>query len=110
MQNTDEAKPLPVESTVRGQIGGEAHDSYVIYARAGQTMTVNLSVDKGPEMGRAEFTISRSDNFFESEPIDFGQSSDDGTAWSGTIPATADYYIYIVAHPIADYTLRVSVT
>jgi hypothetical protein len=75
MRNADEAKPLPVEATVRGRIGGEAHDSYVIYARDGQTMTVNLVVGKGPEVSRAEFTVSRSDNFFGSEPIDFGQRS-----------------------------------
>jgi hypothetical protein len=112
MQNTNEAKPLPVQSTVRGRIGGESHDSYVIYARAGQTMTVNLNTDKSPEedqQGRAEFTLSRFAGFFESEPVDFGQSTADGASWSGKIPETADYYLYIVAHPVADYTLQVSI-
>jgi hypothetical protein len=109
MKNSEQAKPLPIQSKVQGRIGGESHDSYVIYARAGQTMTVTLSAGINPEEGRAEFTVSRSEDFFAGEAVDFGHSADDGASWTGKIPETADYYIYIVAHPVADYRLEVSI-
>ena len=93
-------------ATVRGGIGGEAHDSYVIKARKGQTMTVQISWRQEGD-NNAGFTITRSSDFFSAEPIDFGNGSDDGKRWSGKIPATGNYYIYVTGHPIAHYTLRV---
>ncbi len=56
---------------------------------------------------RAEFTISESSSFFESEPVTFGKTYDDGTRWKARIPRTGTYYIYVVGHPIAHYTLKV---
>src|SRR5215467_1412317 len=36
-------KKLRSPATVKGFIGGESHDSYLIHARRGQTMTVEIS-------------------------------------------------------------------
>lgn len=97
-------KRLKNPAKVTGFIGGEAHDSYVIRARKGQTMTVQISW-KREGGNRAEFTVSRSADFFSGEPVKFGKGK--GKVWTGKIPITENYYIYVVAHPTAKYSLRV---
>ena len=91
-----------------GFIGGESHDSYVLHAEKGRTLSVQVSweVTGG---NNAQFTVSESSNFFDGSPVRFGSQSDDGKRWSGKVPKTADYYIYVVAHPTAHYTLRETV-
>jgi hypothetical protein len=91
----------------RGFIGGESHDSYVIRVRRGQTMTVQLSWRREGD-NRAEFGVVESPDFFKAEPVTFGISSSDGRRWTGKVPKTGDYFIYVVAHPTAHYTLRVT--
>ena len=103
----DTPKRLHSPATVHGLIGGESHDSYVIHASKGQTMTVQISWQR-EEDNRAEFTVNRSANFNDT-PVKFGKESDKGRIWSGKIPGTGDYYIYVVAHPTAQYTLKVTV-
>ena len=93
-------------ATVRGTMGGESHASYVIRARRGQRMTVSISWRKDGD-NQAGFSISRSPNFFSAEPLGFGEESNEGKDWTGRIPKTGNYYIYVTAHPIADYVLRV---
>ncbi|HEX6715575.1 MAG TPA: hypothetical protein VF088_00605 [Pyrinomonadaceae bacterium] len=93
-------------ASVRGFIGGESHDSYVIHATKGHTMTVKISWRKEGD-NRASFTITESPSFFESEAVEFGKTSEDDTEWTGKIPKTGDYYIYVVAHPTAHYKLTV---
>jgi hypothetical protein len=39
----------------------------------------------------------------------FDTVADDGKRWTGKIPQTRDYFIYLVAHPTAPYVLRVTV-
>lgn len=99
-------KRLRSPATVRGTIGGEGHDSYVIRARRGQRMTVSISWRKDGD-NQAGFSISRSPNFFSAEPVSFGQESNEGKNWTGRIPRAGNYYIYVTAHPVADYVLRV---
>lgn len=99
-------KRLTSSATVTGYIGGEAHDSYVIRAQKGRTMTVNISWRRR-DNNRAEFSVSRSANFYSSSPVNFGTESNGGKRWRGKIPKTGDYYIYVVAHPTAKYTLTV---
>jgi hypothetical protein len=77
---------------VKGSIGGEAHDSYVIRARRGQKMTVRISW-RSEDDNRADFSISRSPNFFGAEPVNFGEKSNDGKEWTNRIPTTGNYYI-----------------
>lgn len=101
-------KRLTSPAAVRGYIGGEAHDGYVIRARKGQAMTVQISWRRRGN-NRAEFSVSRSANFYTGGSVNFGVESSGGKRWRGKIPRTGDYYIYVVAHPTANYTLRVTV-
>lgn len=100
-------------ATVRGFVGGEAHDSYVIRARKGQTMTVRLSWrhehDNAQVANHAEFFVGDLPNFDADGLVRFGKESKKGKGWSGKIPKTGNYYIYVLANPTAHYTLRVSV-
>lgn len=94
--------------TVRGNVGGEAHDGYVVHLKKGQTLTVRLGW-RSAAGERAEFTVSEVDDFFSASPVEFGQSSTNGRRWTGVAPATRDYYVYVVAHPEAHYSLRATV-
>ena len=100
-------------AAVRGLIGGESHDSYVIRARKGQTMTVQISWrrEHDNELGanHAEFFVGELPNFDGNGQVKFGKESNNGKRWSGKIPKTGNYYIYVMAHPTAHYTLRVTV-
>jgi len=101
------AKRLRNPAVVRGFIGGESHDSYVIRAAKGKTMTVQISWRHEGE-NEASFNVSDTAGFFGAEDVTFGERSDNDKRWAGKIPKTANYYIYVVAHPTARYTLRVT--
>ena len=101
-------KRLRSPAVVRGYVGGESHDGYMIHARKGRVMTVRLAWQREGE-NRAEFHVSKSPDFFGAEPVNFGRESENGGRWSGRIPQTGVYYIYVVAHPAARYTLRVTI-
>ncbi len=104
--DTTPKKRLRSPATVSGTIGGESHDSYVIHARKGRTLSVQISWRRAAD-NKAEFTVSESANFFNGPQVGFGKTSNNGKRWSGKISRTANYYIYVVAHPTARYTLRV---
>src|ERR1700742_4559469 len=105
----DHIKRLKSPALVKGVIGGESHDSYVIHARKGRTLTVQINWrrEHDRQMGdnRAEFSVSESPDFEGGGPIKFGSESDNGKRWSGRTTKTGDYYIYVTAHPTAHYTL-----
>jgi hypothetical protein len=105
--DTTPKKRLNSPATVSGLIGGEAHHSYVIRASRGQTMTVQISWKRDDD-NRAEFTVSRGANFFKAGTVKFGKESNNGQRWTGVIPKAGNYYIYVVAHPTAKYTLKVT--
>ncbi len=102
-------KTLRSPATVKGLIGGESHDSYSIHARAGQTMTVWISwkPEHDGELGdnHAEFFVSDSPEF--GGDAEFGLSSEGGKRWIGKIPKTGNYYVYVMGHPSAHYTLKI---
>lgn len=102
-------KRLHSPAIVKGIIGGESHDSYVIKARKGQIMTVHITWRRKGD-NRAEFTVSESDDFFNAEPVEFGKSPNHDERWRGKITKTRDYYIYVTGHPEAHYTLKVATT
>lgn len=106
--DTTPKKRLRSPATAKGFIGGESHDSYVIRERKGQTMTVQISWRRKDD-NRAEFTVSESSNFFNGAQVAFGKVSEKGKRWRGKVPKTGSYYIYVVAHPTARYTLSVTV-
>lgn len=103
-QDSIKKKRLRSPATVRGLIGGESQDHYVIRARKGQTLTVSISWKKEDD-NSASFGVSP-DSDDNSEPL-AGKETDDGKRWTGRIPKTGDYLISVVAHPSAHYTLRV---
>jgi hypothetical protein len=103
---------LQSPATVRGFIGGESHDSYVIRARRGEIMAVRISWRRErDELGdnHAEFFVGELPNFDGDGRVKFGQEYNKGQRWRGRVPKTGDYYIYVMAHPTAHYTLRVTV-
>ena len=89
---------------MRGFIGGESHDSYVIHARKAQTMRVQISWRHADD-NQAQFTVSESPDF--GPQVEFGKESDEGKQWTGKIPRTGNYYVYVIGHPTAHYTLRI---
>lgn len=105
---TSSPRRLRGAATVRGFIGGEAHDIYVIHARQGQVLTVRLSWRREDD-NRASFTVSESPDPYTGEPVKFGNDSNNDRSWVGRIPKSGDYYIDVVAHPAAHYMLKVSV-
>ena len=105
---TSPLRRLRSRAPVRGFIGGESHDGYVVRARKGQTLTVRLSWRREGE-NRASLAVSQSPDFYSGELAKFGAEYDDGSRWAGRVPRTGDYYVYVVAHPAARYTLKVSV-
>src|SRR5215468_8697971 len=66
-QEHEYVKRLRTPATVKGLIGGESHNSYVIHAREGQVMTVQISWrpahDQALGDNRAEFFVSESPDF-----------------------------------------------
>jgi hypothetical protein len=93
---------------VRGFIGGESHDGYVVRARKGSVLMVRLSWRREGD-NRVSFTVSESPDYYTGESAKFGTEYNNGKRWVGRIPRTRDYYVYVVAHPSAHYTLHVSV-
>jgi hypothetical protein len=88
-------------AVVRSVIGGESHDSYVFHVVAGRKVTIRIT----SPANRASFNVSTSEF---GEPVPFGKETDQGRTWTGTIPTTGVYFISVVAHPTARYTLRVT--
>jgi len=93
---------------VRGFIGGESHDAYVVRARGGQTLTLRLSWRREGD-NRASLAVSESPDFYAGETAKFGTEYNNGTRWVGRIPRSGDYYVYVVAHPSSHYTIKVAV-
>jgi hypothetical protein len=102
--DTAPKKRLRSPATVRGFIGGESQDLYVIRARKGRTMTVQISWRKEDD-NTAGFGVSPAP---DGEQLP-GQASDNSRRWTGKITKTGDYIISVTAHPSAHYRLRVTV-
>ncbi len=106
--NPVEKKRLKVPSTVKGVIGGESHDGFVIRLRKNQRLKVQISwSERGDHT--AHFVISKSPDFYTGDVLEGGIETYSGKTRTVKIPTTGDYYIYVTAHPIANYTLKVSV-
>lgn len=101
-------KRLQSPATVKGFGGGESHDSYLIRARKNQTLKVRISWAGGGDR-KAQFVISKSDDFFAGDLLEGGSETYDGKTQTRKIPSTGDYYIYVTAYPTAKYTLKVTV-
>ena len=98
-------KPKRVQppATFRGLVGGEANDTYVVHARKGRQLTVEISWKKQDD-NTASFSVTDSR---DGGTISFGRESNGGRRWTGKVPKTQDYFIEVVAHPSAHYVLKV---
>lgn len=97
-------KRLRSPATVRGFVGGESQDRYVIRGRKGRTMTLSISWRKEDD-NTAGFSVSAAP---DEEQLP-GKESNDGKRWVGKLPKSGDYSISVTAHPSAHYVLRVTV-
>lgn len=104
-QAAPKAKRLHAPATVRGLIGGESHDAYVIRVPKGRSLTIEISW-RSEDNNTASFGVGTSADF---EPVTFGKESADGKKWIGKVPRTGDYFIEVVAHPSAHYVLKVRI-
>lgn len=98
-------KRLHAPATIRGLVGGEANDTYVVRVRKGSVLTIEISWRKEDD-NTASFSVTDSLN---GGMISFGKELNGGRKWAGKVPRTADYFIEVVAHPSAHYVLKVHV-
>lgn len=85
---------------VKGFIGGESHDTYTFRARKGQRVTVKIMSRKNT----AGFSVSSAGGG------EFpGNSSENNTKFTATVPETGCYSMMVVAHPDARYTLTLTI-
>ena len=104
-QPAPKAKRLHAPATVRGLVGGESHNAYVVRVPKGRTLTIEISW-RSEDNNTASFGVGTNADF---EPVTFGQESADGKKWIGKVLRTGDYFIEVVAHPRADYVLKVRI-
>lgn len=102
-----QSKPQRVQApkTIRGLVGGEANDTYVVHVRRGRLLTVEISWKKEAD-NTASFSVTDSR---AGGTISFGRESNGGRKWMGKVPKTGDYFIEVVAHPAAHYVLQVRI-
>jgi hypothetical protein len=105
-QARGDVKTIRVPHVIRGLTGGEHVDYYVFRAKKGQKLRIDfswkLTEDYKERDGGCSFTVSRSLDDYNP----FGKASKNGRSWFGTAPRAGKYYIDVVAHPSARYTLR----
>jgi hypothetical protein len=90
-------KPGTASTTVQGKVTRALSETYLVGARAGQTMTVRLT---GP---------NKSLNFFVSSPKTTTLIADNTRNWTGTLPETGDYTIIVQADARASYTMTITI-
>ena len=96
-------KRVQAPATIRGLVGGESNDTYVVHVRKGRQLTVEISWKKEDD-NSASFSVTDSR---DGGTISFGKESDGGRKWTGKVPRTGDYFIEVVAHPSAHYVLKI---
>ena len=92
------------QALANGHVGGESHDQYSIFLTKGADITIQLRSPKNA----AEFLFSTSEPFRGAEQVRFGVADESIRSWTGTIPASRKYYIYVTAYPDSDYQLIVT--
>lgn len=84
-------------ATVQGTVTISLPDTYLVGARAGQVMTVQLTAPR------------KSVNFLVSSPISTSLIADNTRSWTGTLPETGDYTIIIQADSRSTYSLTITI-
>ncbi len=95
-------------ATIKGQIKGDAGVTYVVGARAGQTLSVDLKTGNGANY----FNVTAPG---ANEALFIGSTS--GTTFRGTLPADGDYRIQVYLmrsaarrNEVANYSLTIGVS
>jgi hypothetical protein len=105
-------RTLRSPATIKGFIGGESHDMYVIHAHQGQSMMVELSwkIEHDKEIGdnHADLDIGGLPGFTQAPELKSGRNRK-RTIWSGKVPRTDDYQIVVTGYPSAHYMLKVKI-
>jgi hypothetical protein len=98
-EDTSPKQKLRSGVTVKGEVGGEAHQSYVLRVRKGQTITLQIS-RRVPKGGNFNLTVSRSADFFNASGVKFGKETSGRTflRWTGKAPSSGNYYFYLTGH------------
>ena len=104
-QPRTKVKRVHAPTTIRGLVGGESNDTYVVRIAKGRQLTIEISWKK-EEDNTASFSVT---DTRDGGTISFGQESDGGRKWTGKVPKTKDYFIEVVAHPSANYVLKIKV-
>jgi len=98
---TDRQRAVRLRSgvAVRGFVGGEGRMGYVIRARRGQAIVVEIS-RAVPRDGNFNLTVSRSGDFMEAEAVRFGRETNTRRLlrWTGRAPASGNYYFYLTGY------------
>ena len=90
-------------TTVRGFVGGEASDRYVVRVRAGQKLIIH-AISRRKRTQVSVFSVADDSDTLRND------SDTDWTRWAGKVPRTGDYIIQVNVHPYAErYTLKVTV-
>lgn len=84
-------------ATVQGMVTISLPDTWLVGARAGQVMTVQLQSQR------------KSVNFLVSSPISTSLIADNTRSWSGTLPENGDYTIIVQSDSRATYTLTIMI-
>lgn len=84
-------------ATVQGMVTISLPDTWLVGARAGQVMTVQL---RSPR---------KSVTFLVSSPVSTSLIADNTRSWSGTLPENGDYMIIVQADSRATYNLTISI-
>lgn len=84
-------------ATVQGTVTISLPDTYIVGARAGQVMTVQLTAPR------------KSVNFLVSSPISTSLIADNTRSWTGTLPETGDYTIIVQADARATYSMTITI-
>jgi hypothetical protein len=92
------------QALANGYVGGEAHDQYSIMLTKGADITIQLRSPKNA----AEFLFSTSQPFLKAEQVKFGAADESIRSWTGIIPMSQKYYIYVTAYPDSKYQLIVT--
>jgi hypothetical protein len=92
------------QAFAKGHVGGESHDQYSIFLTKGADVRIQL---RSPE-NAAEFLFSTGPSFRGAEQVRFGVADENIRSWTGTIPASRKYYIYVTAYPESEYQLSVT--
>jgi len=103
--------PMRTTAAAEGEIGGEGHNSYGVFAVEGQRLTVRIEWDKSEEFedNGAGFSIDEGgETFAEDSGVLTSSEGERQRTSTGTVPRTGLYTISVTAHPIATYRLRVT--